>query len=444
MYILEEKILPVGKKIRAIRKYLKINQEKLAGELINRSMISYIENGKVKLSRETAQVLVKNLKRVIEEKNLDLEIDADYLLADEIGQASYLLDTKIKKLQGFMEDGKLFEKELDKTEDILKNWDIPLKKSYIYEIAGDYFYKKDFIDKSKIYYLKALENYIRINHHKKIACVHTKLGRCAIKKGNNEEALHLNNYALSVMCSNNIDNKELEKRILFNNALALTLLKKYSDSLTVLDKFIVKFKYLKNSEYKDVMLLKGNNFFYLGRNNDALKIYNELLEFSKKIKDVELEARALKNISSIYYKMSEVIRSIELEEKCLNLRINIKSKHLATNMLSLAEKYLEIGKYEISQKYLLNALEKAKESKDIFLQIEIYHLLLKLYSLGNKESLRKDILDEIFSFVVNNKDAQGLDVLIFRLCNFYINEDTEKLKSLLELGYIKNTIKEVC
>lgn len=432
MYILEEKILPKNKKIKAIRKFLKINQKELAGDKIDRSLISYIENGKVKLTRETAEILTQNLKRVIEDKKLDLKVDADYLLANEIQQVSYLLDTKIKKLKDFMGNDEKFKEELDNTENLLKDWDVAAKKATIYEIVGDYFYQKSHIDKSKIYYIKSLENHVRVSNQEKIAYVNTKLGRCAIKKQDYEEALHLNNYALSIMHSNNINNKELEKRTLFNNALALAQMEKYDSSLCMLNRLEILFNDLELSKKLDILILKGNIYINMGNFESGISTLQEVLSIANTVDNGNIIAMAYKNISVIYYKQNNIEKSIEYEEKCLELKERISSDTVIANYISLSDKYLYLKRYDVCEKYLLKALKKSKILKESSTKIKIFKKLLGIYEVYDKSTVKNSILDEIYLFIKNNKDLKGIDSLTLKLCNYYVNNDNiDKLKKVL-------------
>ncbi|WP_427338383.1 tetratricopeptide repeat protein [Caloranaerobacter sp. DY30410] len=433
MYILEDTILPTHEKIKAIRKFLKINQKELAGDGIDRSLISYIENGKVKLSNETAKVLANNLRKILQRKNLDYQVDADYLLADEKKQASYRLDTIIEILKTKIKNSSSeFLTELYTAEKLLRKWDIPSKKAVIYDLAGDYFFTKLNYHKSKFYYMKALGNYFRLNDYRNLVNVFTKIGRCLIKKGDYEGVIILNEYVLSIMEDFKVLDKSFKKRILFNNSLALYKIKSYEESLKCLDELISEFEILKNNQYMDILLLKGNIYTEIGRFEEALKMFEQLLDLSRENGNLEKMASAYNNIGEVYYKLNDIEKSIEFLDKSLRIRKEINnSTYLISTIKSFIDKLSEGGKYSKAKMYLLELSDIAKNKGDMSLLIETYCKIVEIFIMSSETTEDKNIIDEIIEFIKVNKGVDGLEKLIVRLCEYFVDKDIYKIKRII-------------
>ncbi|KXG74435.1 helix-turn-helix domain-containing protein [Thermotalea metallivorans] len=88
MYFMGDVILPPGEKIRRIRTFLGAKQEDIAGDKITRNLISYIENGKTRLMRSTAEIIAENLIRLSEAQKNPIHISVDYLMETEMEQAN--------------------------------------------------------------------------------------------------------------------------------------------------------------------------------------------------------------------------------------------------------------------------------------------------------------------------------------------------------------------
>ncbi|KGG80506.1 hypothetical protein Y919_05860 [Caloranaerobacter azorensis H53214] len=435
MYILEDTILPTNEKIRAIRKFLKINQKELAGDNIDRSLISYIENGKVKLSNETAKILANNLSRILKEKNLNYQVDADYLLADEKKQASYRLNTIIEILKNMMKDSTdEFLTKFYIAEELLRKWDIPSKKAVIYDLVGDYFFNKLNYYRSEFYYMMALGNYFRLNDYRNLVNVCTKIVRCLIKRGEYEEAISLNDYAMSIIEDFKILDSDFKERILFNNSLALFKIELYEESLNCLDKLISEFDISEESKQMDILLLKANIYNLIGKLEESLEIYKQLLELAKQSSNLERMAIAYNNIGAIYHRLNNIEQSIKFLKKSLRIRRNIKSERLVFTIKSIINILFDTGEYNKSKIYLFELLSIAKKEEDISLLIETYCRLMDVFLVDLVDIEDEKFIDEMIKFVRENREAEGIGELIAKLCKYFVNKDIYKIRDLFDRG----------
>lgn len=433
MYILEDLITPNYKKLKAIRKLLKINQEQLANGVIHRTLISYIECGKTKITIQTAKLLAHNIKSIIEERNLPYEVDHNYILACENEQVAYKLKSKIEKLRTLLVNRQWddFKKELKDAEDIIQKWDVYDKKAEIYDLVGDFYYNIQSYDLSKIYYMKSLENYVRICDTKNIALENFKLSKCAYEKENYEEALNLNNYALSILRLNNIKSDSLIEKILYNNAVFSVKLKRYTEGLELTNTLLDKIKDKDCLSVLDVYILRA---FVLSSQNDkegALEEYLKVIDIAKDTNQINALCKAYEGLSELYKKDGDIDESINHLNKALEIHEGTMAEVSIHPLRVLAQRYVELQRYDIAIESLYKALEIAKFHEKINTQIEIYSSMIDIYlKLGHD---RRISTDGIIKFIKEGEDKTNLKEIIIKLSNYYLDIDILKVKEILNL-----------
>ncbi|WP_432662309.1 tetratricopeptide repeat protein [Wukongibacter baidiensis] len=437
MYFLDEVILPPGEKIRRIRSYLGLKQYEITGGKVTRNLISYIENGKTKLVRDTAAIIVESMNELAEKKKIPLNIDVEYLMRDETAQAKLLLERYLNNLKKYIKaENEEFENELNKAKNIFRNWDITDKKAEIYELAGDYYYEKQQFSESHINYLKSLECYIRSSNHLKTAELYMKLGRCANWLKNYQESINLNNYALAILENGDSSKEYIGKRVLFNNALSYKKLGLFDEALSSLEELESEMgDKLTESQYCDILLLKGNCYFQKQNYSIAKKIFEQIVDITKNNGNQEFLALTYMNLSELYLKTNEEEKSIEYINDSLKIRINTNYEYLEEIYIELGKRYRDIKKYDLSEKYLMKALKETNIKEKRHFQIDIYEELLYSYIYWKKDS-RIDELIKNVKKIFDNKDCRGNEAknVFFKAAHYYIEKDIEKSKELLEFG----------
>ncbi|KXG78935.1 helix-turn-helix domain-containing protein [Thermotalea metallivorans] len=380
MYFMEDVILPPGEKIRRIRAFLGAKQEDLAGDKITRNMISYIENGKTRLTKSTAEVIAENMIRLSEAQKNPIHISVDYLMETEMEQANRILEKLRNELEKYSETNeKRFIEGFQRAQEILAEWNLPERRAAIYEVAGDFYYQKQKYHESYIHYIKALEDYIRINHHRKTAWIYSLLGRVSIELKNYQETINFNNYSMLILESHHMEEPEIMKRILFNNALAYWYLQLHDHCLELLDKLTKTYDDFSTEQHLDILNMKAN--CYLDRNElrQAEKIYINILEVAQEDNNLEMIAIAYKNLCEIYEKKGEETKAIEYGYKALEIREKIDSEYLPGTLLILGRLHQSIQNHEKAQEYLSKTLKTAQKRFDANIQAEAYKLLLETY-----------------------------------------------------------------
>ncbi|MCR3761188.1 hypothetical protein [Clostridium felsineum] len=378
-------IISVGTKLKNLRRKYRLNQDDLAGNEITRNLISQIEHGKARLTKHAAEIMFKNLKEICSEKNIEIDENIEYLLEDEQSQANKILEKyieELKVLSVYKDDS--FNNKLAEIENFLIKWNLNDKKTYIFELAGDYFVSISDYYKSSLYYEKAralIDMYSKdsIGLFRKLSMVYFYMG----------------NFNQNVKCCEFVLNwftdisDEYRCIFLFNSALCYTELKDYERAIENFTKIEPMLKDTNKSKYCDILLQKAICFHCLGDYKKSLEINSKLLEL---LNDDVSEQRILVliNMSETYQKLNDAKK---VEEYLNIIRTNVNkisstSKHLSTIYFDMGKQYKWLKDSTNAEKYCLQSLEIAKKYTHQFLISDIILELIDIYfEDGNAEKI---------------------------------------------------------
>ena len=429
MYFLEDVVLPPGEKIRRIRSYLGIRQHDITGNKITRNLISYIENDKIRLTRETAEIIVENVEKLAGEKKIPLNISVEYLMLDDISQAELLLDKCLENMKYFYDSKQdKFQYELSKANNLLKDWDIPEKKADIYEMAGDYYYEINQFNESYMYYLKSLENNIRLSNHKNIVMMYIKLAKCAIALKNFHEAINLNNYARFILREKEIQDPLLLKKILFNIALAHKKLETYDECLDSLKELVNMDTDFETLEYIDILMLRANCYVIKGNYETAEQIYIKILDLTEDHSEIQVVVYL--NLGKLYLRLNEKDKANVYINKGLEISLNNNDKYLIDIYLELGKIYKRMYQYDLSKEYLLKALEETRIKREQIMLMDIYRELLDLYIRNDDDRAIDELVNELNQWLADNLSVEVKEIILMA-SYYYIEKDTAKSKKIL-------------
>ncbi|MBB6217207.1 tetratricopeptide (TPR) repeat protein [Anaerosolibacter carboniphilus] len=438
MYFLEDTILPPGEKLKRLRVYLDATQQDAADGKISRNLISYIEQGKTKLTKDTAEVIVENLTRLARERKISVDFTAEYLMRSELEQAEHLLGKYVEHLQEmFHADIEKFEVELNKAKEILQIWDITEKKAQIYEISGDYYARGYHYNESYIHYLISLENYIRIHDNLNVVKLYSKLGKSAYDSRNYKEVINLHNHALLIMKTCNIEDGAIMKKVLFNNALAHIELGSVEQSLQCLEELERRFPDLSVEQKADVLILKGNCYFKQGAYEAAQKEYEKALDIID-IRNADQGGRvlALENLGRVYHKYGQTEKAIDYMNEGIAVALKTNSVYCCDVYMDLGDIYASICNYDLAENAYLKALYKAKDTQERGWEAKNYERLLTIYINQDKGIYIEQLLREISIACEANPGVLNDDELrriYLKAASYYMDRDTNKAKELLDL-----------
>ena len=407
-----DEILSPGKKIKKIRKELGLKQHEITGGEVTRNLISIIENDKATLTEKVAKVIVSNINRACDERNIDFHVSIKYLLENEELQAEKAVDKFLEKLS--VDNLQV----VDEIEEFLIIYDIGEKKRIIYEAIGDTYYEIRDYYKSYTYYIKAYENIEKDKNKYIIGELILKLSNCCKASNRYKDALEL--YKLFLREDSNID-IETKFRLLLDKAEILMAIKEYDSALDEIES-IEEFSEELEGEYLfHLNMLKGLCFMKSKYYRDALEIYRNLKEnldldnvsnrlyINTKIIEIYILLRDNRNIRKY---IDECLESISSNRKLYNEE---KGSEI---FYGIAKGYKFIKENDVALEYYNHCIYAAKRNKQINILLKALENIFEIYEEENNIDEVDNIKNELLE-LISTKSINKENTLIFKVISFY-------------------------
>ncbi|WP_234121879.1 helix-turn-helix transcriptional regulator [Clostridium hydrogenum] len=426
-------VISDGDKLRLIREKYCLKQDEISGNDITRNLISEIETNKANITKNTAEVIIKNLNELGKKRHFKVTETVEYLLENTNSQANKILSEYIEELKAvaICKDDS-FAKILIEIEEFLVNWDITSKKIQVYEMAGDYFYNKNEIYKSVLYYEKELTLIDKNILSRTLITVLRKLSMVYTYIDKYEESIKCCEFALTHF-------RELPKEdsviFRFNRALCYKKIGKFKqaiEDIEMAEELVDKVN--KVSTYVNILINKSNCLYRLNTYDEALSILNEILNLIDK-NDLEKQILIRINIINNYIKVENIEKVKE------ELKIILKCLKNCTLSIEYGQEiYYEMGKIykyvnenNLEEEYYLKALNLAEKQKNYTLVNEVICDLIDMYSRLNELKKMNDIKNKVFfiSSIIESINEK----IMFKLISFYSkNGDNFKTKEIAEFS----------
>ncbi|SCG81665.1 Xre family DNA-binding domain-/TPR repeat-containing protein [Proteiniborus sp. DW1] len=415
--------ITVGQNLKRIRKDLNLRQHQIAGDDITRNLISLIENDKATLYDTAANIMARNINKIMSERNLNIFIKPEDLLNPERYDARKKADTYIERLKNDLANKK-FDIELDELNEIeafLNEWDLTDKKVKIYELLGNIFYESNNLSKEYYYYFKALEASYDLPNMKKRYKIALKLVSNCIVTGKCEEAISLCKYMLISQDDLSTKSKGI---FYYNIALALKKLKNFDKCLRTLNKAKLFFDKSDHKNLKSIFMLEGVCFYRLGDYNNALQSYSKIIEISDKKNNLDEICVTYINIILIYMKRNDKESVIKYLDKVMDKLpyVNEDSFYLTEIYFEISNVLLYLKRYDACEEYLNIALVLANKNSKQGSYRKYLGNLMELYIEANYtdklSSLLKTIEDEISNIKLNEES-----LLVLKLLHYFIKQN---------------------
>ncbi|MCD2346292.1 helix-turn-helix transcriptional regulator [Clostridium guangxiense] len=403
-----------GEKLRAIRDRYKLKQSDIAGKDITRNLLSEIETGKAIITKNTAEIIIKNLKEIGRKRNLKIDETVEYLMENTLVQATKILDDYIAKLKELLiSKGEGFTQTLKEAKSFLADWDISDKMASIYELAGDYYYINNEMYESIMYYEKAVTAIGKLVVSDQLLQVFSNIVKAYILVGDYDKAIESSTFVIEHF--DNLSSEYIVK-FMYNRAYGYSLLNKYELAIRDIDKIenlVSKDdiqKYFMVFDTKAVCLHESRKY------DEALKLYNKILDV--------LGSEYIDKKLAVYVNMTELYLATAVRDKA-NSTLSIIEKEIPfldsnssyeVNILfDLGKIYKELGNMEEANKYYNKGLDAARKKKDYVFACDILYELI-----DNAESIESvnDIKNKVF--VISAKQGKLDYKLIHKLISFYI------------------------
>lgn len=429
----------LGQNLKNIRKELGLRQHEIVGDEITRNLISMIENDKTPLYYRTAKLIADNINRISEQRNLGVYIDPYDIMDPNRVVAKKQADEYIEKLRSYLRNKcyTIDEDYVKEIEDFLKEWNIPDKKVYIYEILGDIsYYCKDY-QAEYMYLTRGLENYFIKPIRKDIHLLVQKLiGNCITAEKYNE-SIRLNN--LDFMSVEKIPH-EFQGMLCYNMALTYKRLKRYDEALEWIEKTK---KYVSERDpgtLRKALILEGTCYYRRKEADKAKAMYDEVIKMSE-AEDEEI-GLAYQNMMDIYKAENNEEQVIKYRDELMDIvpKIDASNRYLVKIYYKLAEICEYLHEYDQAEEWFMKAIKKSEENNERKDTSKVALLLLDFYNNSdNKDKIftNKKVFEKCLNDISLSDEVKVLLKLILRnLENEKIEESKNLINQILEGGLI--------
>lgn len=414
-----------GQKLRKIREKYRLKQSDVAGSDITRNLLSEIETGKAVITKNTAEIIIKNLKEFGRKHNFKVDETVEYLMENTLIQATKILDDYIAKLKKLLIDkGEGFTQTLKEAKSFLGDWDISDKMASIYELAGDYYYINNELYESIMYYEKALTAIGKLVVSDQLLQVFSKIVTAYILVSDYDKSVESSTFVVDHF--DDLSSEYIVK-FMYNRAYSYYLLNKYElaiRDITEIENLVSKDdlqRYFMVFDTKAVCLHESKKY------DEALKLYNRILDV--------LGSEYIDKKLVVYVNMTELYLATAAKDKA-NSTLSIIEKEIPfldsnssyeVNILfDLGNIYKKLGNVEQSDKYYNKGLDAANKKKDYVFACKILcELIDNAKSIESVNNIKNQV------FVISAKQGKLDYKLIHKLISFYVaNNDLLKIDEI--------------
>lgn len=430
--------ITVGQNLKRIRKDLGLKQHQIAGEDITRNLISLIENDKAALYDTAANIMARNINKIMSERSLNIFIKPEDLLIPERYDARKKANSYVEELENILIN-KEFDIELEELNEIeafLNEWDLTDKQVRIYELLGDIFYASNNLSKEYYYYFKALESSYKLPNMKDRYKIALKLVYNCIITGKFEEAISLCKYML-------LSQRDIPDRtkgfFYYNIALSYSKLGQLPKCLSELKNAMKYITKTNKKEIKNILFLESACYSKIGDLDKALDSFCKILEILDVNTDIDEICVAYINMMQIYVQQNDRENLLKYFDKLMvDLPyVSEDSYYLPEIYFQISNIYSYLKEYTESEKYLITALALAKQNENLSLYKKFKSKQIELYINANwpdkLESLLINIKEEIKSINLSPDF-----ILILKLVLNYIKQSNYETAESLILNILKN------
>ncbi|MCB2289428.1 tetratricopeptide repeat protein [Clostridium sp. CS001] len=414
-----------AEKLKSTRMYLKMKQGDLVDENLTRGLISMIEIGQREISSNVASKLVERFQQRAKELDIELKIDAAFLLRSPSEDAELYCLKKLKEVNN--------DKEIKEVLEIADKFDLSKIKAMGYSSLGEYYFNKKDYDEAFFNYNNSIDIFKNINQSETIPYLYLNIALCKAMLLQYTEALSF--FYLSERYSIMYKDKLIEKRAKYNIAKCYIKLNKIDLALETIRKFLTLFSKEEDFEkYININILKANCYEVKKEFNTAIDIYDSLL--SKNINcNNPILGYIYNNLGLAYLNKDDFNNSLEYFDKAEQLRIRIDPDNLCHTIIEKSGIFIKKGLYNDAITLIEKGLEKAYSIMDYECLIKGNYELIYIYELLNDYSnLKRVYLNIVYFLKILNKYSELVSVYNKLSILFLDQNNIEETKKYLTMS----------
>lgn len=419
--------LTTGQKIKKIRKSLQMKQEDLATDGITRPFISMIESGRRGLSYKKAKVLAESLNKRAEELNINLYVDANYILRTPSEDALKYCSEKLIDASSIshFEDIIIISTEFN-LEDI---------SAKAHHRLGDLYFKDNIYIDAFVKYSISLDLYKGIDKRSFYASLYNAIGKCKMKLLQYNDALfyfqRANHY------STIYSNDEIRKVSTYNLGLCFKKLNKIDSALSYLDEFLMMCDKDSNfTEYIYANTLRCTCYEIQNDIDKSLYIYNDLiLQFCDQ--QDPLLAMLYNNLGLTYLKRKDYVKSLDYFNLAQKIRTDKDIYNLHHTIIEKSTVFIKQNFYDEAILLIKLGLEMACKLNDSEYLVKGNYLLAQIYTTLNDYINLEKVYILILELIKDTKDDEQILKIYNVMAIIYLKQNNlNKVENCLKMSQI--------
>ncbi|MEG1287487.1 MAG: helix-turn-helix transcriptional regulator [Clostridium sp.] len=411
-------ILSLGEKIKRLRKEKNMTLKELAGDRITAAQISHIERDKSHTSQELLDYLAQRL-----------DVSVDYLIETKEMQSKKITDNLILQSEVYIKCDELEKAENQITDilDICKEYDLTESYGKCNLLLGNINLKRKKYSIVINNFEKALYFFIKNNDKENIFNCYLNIGNVYMVEEFYKGAISHFNFAEEVLSETNIEDKNIYRHLYSKIASCYIKLDEPQKSLEYIEK-INKIETQKDSkEEVEIIILKAENFFKVGRYKESEEYFKIALEILEKEENRTGLANVYLTISDIYKNIGDNHKVLEYSHKVYNIKQNDKDDYAVNSLFKIIESYILNEEYELAKKYCKMALTTSIKHKNKFNEYKVLKFYSQMYKIQNENVMAIEYLSKCINIISDLDNKKILADLYIDLGQLYsdISKDKE-------------------
>lgn len=254
------------------------------------------------------------------------------------------------------------------------------------------------------YYYNALKVCNILGQEEKKAYIFNRLGLCKIKHLDYHEGLPY--FTSSYYYSIRYNDRDIEKKSLYNMAQCYKCLGKYDDSIAQLNNLSKLCEEDMDAQYDiSALIVKAICLVGKGQNSSAIELYEDLINKISEPFDNNL-GYIYNNLACIYLNMAEYKKALDNFNKAHLIRQVTNDDNLSHTIIDKSQVFIKQNMFEIALPLLEEGINLTKQSKDYTYTLNAYYLLEEIYSKMNDLAKLREIYLEMLNLIDkrNRKD----------------------------------------